>query len=161
MNNIPYSSPNAALRTTKTIHIAMILGQLVFGVVVFSLDKKPTNHNLQFIESNDTLMYVAIGLLGVVAVVNTVLTRAKLGAVSNLSGLKQKLSAYQTALIIRYALIEGPNMFLLVSYMLTGNINLLYTAGVVLIIMVLLRPSKDHFMSIANLTSGEQRELEN
>jgi hypothetical protein len=67
----------------------------------------------------------------------------KIGELTSLESLKDKVMGYQTACIIRYALLEGPALFGIVSYMQSGNLLFLIIAGALIVYFVSLRPTKE------------------
>jgi hypothetical protein len=59
------------------------------------------------------------------------------------SPMSEKLSGYQNALIIRFALLEIPSLFAIAAYMLNGNLFFLAVSGFLMVYFVFLRPTTE------------------
>jgi len=73
--------------------------------------------------------------------------------------LSQKIASYQTAFIIRMALLEGASLFSIVAYMLGGNLFFLAVFCVILLCFIFIRPTKDKTANDLNLDYNEKAEL--
>lgn len=74
------------------------------------------------------------------------------------SDVSNKLDAYKTASVLRYALLEAPAFLAAVLFLLSGSITLLFAGIGILVYMVTIRPSQDGMlmdlgMSIRDLES--------
>ena len=78
-----------------------------------------------------------------------------------LKGLNKKLTGYQSALIVKLALIEGPAFFTVVAYLLTTNVLFPVIAVFLEVVMVLSAPRKDKLITDLNLSMKETSILEN
>ncbi|WP_158657208.1 hypothetical protein [Maribacter cobaltidurans] len=74
--------------------------------------------------------------------------------------LENKLKTYQTASIIKYALLEGPAFFAIVAYSLTGNALPLVIAICLVLYLAVQRPNLHKLMDTLPLTSDEKRKLQ-
>jgi len=75
------------------------------------------------------------------------------------SSLNEKLGGYQTALIIRFALLEGPSLFGIVSYLLSGNLLFLAISGLIILYFITIRPTRDKVETDLNLDYQEKTEM--
>jgi hypothetical protein len=73
--------------------------------------------------------------------------------------LREKLMAYQSALIVRYALLEGASLFGIVCYLLTGNLLFLLISGGLVLYFVTIRPTKSSIQNDLNLSYEDQTEF--
>ena len=73
----------------------------------------------------------------------------------DLKNLNEKLTGYQSALIIKYALVEGPAFFTIVAYLLTANILFPFITVFLVFVLVLSAPRKDKLISDLNLSLSE------
>jgi len=139
-NQISPQTPKSYLKVNSIIHLALFMGQLVFGVLVMlEVPQKGiviTNTNNPFLF---VVPIVAIGSL----ILSTILFKKNLGMAINNSTLKGKLMGYQTALITRFAPLEGASLFGIVSYLQTGNLLFMLITGVIMLYFLSLRPTKD------------------
>ena len=132
-------TPKKYIKTLSTIHLALLGGMLMF--VAVSYMQIETNI-LSFDYENDTF-FLLVPLLTLGGVVASFIVPAKtINALPKESSLREKLMAYQTSSIIKYALIEGPSLFAIVSYMQTENLYYLIIAGALMTYFLTLRPSK-------------------
>ena len=107
-------------------------------------------------------------LLGVTAVAATsgifagnMIFRKRLEQLVELKNLNEKLTGYQSALIVKYALIEGPAFFTVVAYLLTTNVLFPVIAVFLVVVMVLSAPRKDKLISDLNFSTKETSVFEN
>lgn len=59
---------------------------------------------------------------------------------------------YQTALIIRFSLLNGASLFGIVCYMQTGNLLFIIISGLLALYFLSLRPTKDKIENDLNLS---------
>jgi hypothetical protein len=82
-----------------------------------------------------------------------------LGKIKNDASFEKKLEAYRSAMIIRYALLEGPSIFSTVAYLLSGNIIFLAFSGVMILAFLMNMPSRNKAAQDLNLSSIEADKL--
>ena len=70
-----------------------------------------------------------------------------------------KLDAYRAALILRYALLEGPSMFAIVVYLVTGGIIFILLAALIVFYFVTIRPNKENVIKDLDLNPNEEQIL--
>ena len=104
------------------IFAALFMGQVAFAaVVIFFL--KP-----ELIEDpiKDTYAYIAIAALVAGAVAGRLIGNSRLTEIRTYEDEKKKIQAYTSLSIIRFALMEGPNLLTITFYLLTGYELFLY-----------------------------------
>jgi len=120
-------TPKNALKTTSIIHLALIAGQVLFMIMAFIANK-----NIIYVDyknsRNDVYFYIMPLLAVMGTVVGSFLFNQQLGKFHQQTAgsgvnktLSEKLKVYQSALIVRYALLEGPSLFGIVCFLITGN----------------------------------------
>jgi hypothetical protein len=121
------------------IHGALLVGQVLFGAAAFFVTKS-TVINLK--ATSDPLFYIvpAFTLIGLFA--GTFQFKQKLAGMATTGSLNEKLTIYQTALIIRYALTEGPALLGIVAYFSSGNLFYLIIAGIDVLYFIMIRPTR-------------------
>ena len=111
------------------------------------------------------LEVIFIGITTVVAIsgifAGNMIFRKRLEQLIELKNLNEKLTGYQSALIVKYALIEGPAFFTVVAYLLTANVLFPVIAVFLVVVMVLSAPRKDKLITDLNLSMKETSILEN
>lgn len=132
---------NAFIRQVSIIHLALCSGPGLFLLVSLVL-----HQTQQVAKSADAstiellwLMVPLIALGGLSA--SVFLFKMLLEKAREKETLAQKLAAYQGALLLRYATLEGPALLAGVAYFLSGEMSFLAMGLVLVGIMVLLRPS--------------------
>lgn len=147
-------------KALKIVHIALMAGIVFFAVIVFVL--------LQILqepfgteEINGILYYVVpvFVIAGVLA--SNFLFKARLKKSVVETGLKNKLDSYRSALIVKYALIEGPAFFCIVSYQMTANTLFLVITIFLLVVFWTFRPTKGKAILELELDHDQRRIVEN
>jgi F0F1-type ATP synthase membrane subunit c/vacuolar-type H+-ATPase subunit K len=123
---------------------AMVAGIVVFAVVVSFLiaTQGPIAPDLHAVFQYMAPMIALSGILGSYFVV-------KLWGKS-LSGevaLRTKMNTYRTARVIGFALLDGAALFSIISYLMTGQWMYLASAGFVLLVFLLNRPTPQQSMT--------------
>jgi len=142
--------PNPAFfKVITIIHFALLIGQVLFGITVFSITNS-TAINLK--AGNDPFFYavpflILFGILG-----GTFVFKQQVAKFAGKQLLIEKTQGYQTALITRFALAEGPSLFGIVSYMLTGNAFYLILIGLNVLYFIWIRPTKSKAEDDLNLS---------
>jgi len=139
------------------IHLALFMGQVVFAALALFVSD---NAALNLKPGNDPLFYISpiLVILGIFA--GSFLFKQAVAKVAEKHSLTEKLSAYQTALIIRYALSEAPSLFGIVCLLLTHNVYYLIVVGVNILYFIIIRPTKFKIQDDLNLAYEEQAEMD-
>ncbi|MEZ4902681.1 MAG: hypothetical protein R2822_13490 [Spirosomataceae bacterium] len=75
--------------------------------------------------------------------------------------LSEKLSKYQSSLLLKYAFFEGPSIFASVAYFLTGNILLLGVCVLLILLFLTQNPTKNKLFNEIALSPLEESQLNN
>ena len=146
-NQVTPQTPQSYLKLISIIHIAMFIGQLLFSLAVLSITPQKgidvTNTVFLFV-----VPAVAIGCFALSAF----LFKTNLNIAVNKVTLKEKLMLYQSALITRFAPLEGASLFGIVTYMQTGNLLFIIISGLLALYFLSLRPTKDKIENDLNLS---------
>lgn len=156
-NQTNSSTPNALIKVTIIIHLALLIGQVLFGVAVFFITP---NALLDLKPGNDPLFYISPFLVIMGIVLGTFLFKQQIGKVIDKTTMKEKLSVYQTAFIIRAALSEGASMFGIVCMMLTSNLLYLILVGINVVYFISIRPTREKIEEALNLDYNEKAALD-
>ncbi|HEY2580443.1 MAG TPA: hypothetical protein VGI43_01475 [Mucilaginibacter sp.] len=154
-NRTATTNPQAFFKTTAIIHAALLIGQVLFGIVAFSITN---NTGLNMKPNNDPLFYVALLLVFGGMLLGSFLYRQQLAKLAEGATLKEKLSVYQTALIMRCAPSEGGSMFCIVCYMLTGNSFYLVLTALNILYFIWMRPTKQKIEDEVSLSYEDKAE---
>ena len=140
-------------KTLQIIHFALLGGQLVMmGVFAFLIryhlveidNSFPTN----FIYI--TLLLPALGVIGSNFLFKTLLKR-----IPDNAPIKEKLASYQSALFVRYAVLEMPTLLLLVLYFLCGNQFLILAALLAAAYFFMMKPSETSLIEDLEISPNE------
>ena len=71
----------------------------------------------------------------------------------------ERFAVYRSACILQWALIEGPCLFCIIGFFLTGNYAFMALAGVLIILFAMQSPTKAKVMLHLNLSEQEIEEL--
>lgn len=133
-------TPNSYTKTLSIIHLGLLAGPFILGVVAYLQTENPF---LDYTNTEDVFIYVVpiFALSGIF--VGNLLFKQMMTSAMKTDGLRTKLARFQTASLIKYALIEGPALLGAVAFLNTGNLTYLYIAGVLILFLYLLRPTKE------------------
>lgn len=140
MPNTLQNTPRTFMRTLFLMYIALLIGQLFFlGFVLFFFRDNPISVDAT---TKEILFYLALfvtvgGLTG-----SRIIFKNKVEKLKKESALSRKLMGFQTATVIRFALIEAPAMLNIIAYLLTGDDNYLYIIAILIGYFMVLKPSK-------------------
>jgi hypothetical protein len=156
-NPIQQQTPQTYLKTIGVIHLALILGQVMFGVLIIC----QTRQSILFIpKANDPFFIVAIILTITAIAGGTFWFKQNIDNATSKYSLKQKLMAYQTAFIKRFALLDGASLFAIVVSSVRGNLFYLLIAGAIILFMLVLRPTKDKIENDLNLSYDDKMQFD-
>ena len=138
MDSRTRTTPRNFLKTITLLHMALSTGPIIAGFIFYN----STSIKEYKEAAGDFFIYVfpLIGLIGVLASAFMFKTLTK--NIAEKSSLQEKLAAFQSASLIRYALLEGPALLNLVWFSKTGNLLYLTVAGVLVLLLVLQRPTR-------------------
>jgi hypothetical protein len=110
---------------------------------------------------NDIMAYFipTIALGGLIA--SQIIFKQRLHRISERSQFKQKLECYKSALMTRFALLEGPNLMVLAAYFFTDNPLYLAMAILSLVVYLSALPNVKSISRDLKLTSEESAHLGN
>ena len=123
-------------KLTAMIHLGLVMGVVLFGLVVYFFIIDFQHPDTQS-ELARLFVYLVPGLVITGILASNIVYRIKLNTVKGSGDLKTKMMGYREALIIRYALLEGPALFALVAIFITNNVNFLVYPGLMAALMVL------------------------
>ena len=134
---------------------------MVAGVTVFLIYSylQSEEFNAEMDSSNPFLylvpIFAIVGYFG-----SQFIFKKMISSVNKDVSLENKLKTFQTASIIKYALLEGPAFFAIVAYSLTGNALPLVIAICLVLYLAVQRPNLHKLMDTLPLTSDEKRKLQ-
>lgn len=143
-------------RTNKIIFFALLFGMLIFLSVTLFL----TDQQIFIGMPKDQVFLIAsVAILGAGIYGGNFIFTKMIQQAKKRGNLKQKTSVFNTSSIIRYALIEGPVLFNIVSLLLDGSAIFLLLAVIGIGYFLTLRPTPEKIISELELTYEERHEL--
>ncbi|MBU3025669.1 hypothetical protein [Zobellia galactanivorans] len=150
-------NPSASLKTLSIIHLALVGGIAVFGVITYL-------NNGSFIanaDPNDMYIYVVpvVGALGYF--LSQFLFKKQLQTIDKNDSLSLKLGKYQSASITKYALLEGPAILSIFAYNPSGNALFLVVAIFLVVYLFMQKPSERKFTEEVPLSLEDKKQFNN
>lgn len=160
MNNNPAITPKIYFKTVNLLFLALVAGQVVFALILFFLNK--TQGKIAFItpEIHQTLVWIAPALAVTGIALGWLVFNTKLKSLQQKSNLAEKLKGYQSAMIIRFAFMEGPSLVALVFFYITGDYIFLAVSAFIILAFLFNRPSKSLISRHLQLHDDERLLLE-
>ena len=147
-------TPNTFLRTIKIIHLALVAGQVLFALTVIVVSKRIV---INVRDTQDPLVYAVPAFAVICFILSNLLFKKMLVGINNPdSSLKKKMAMYQTALMIRLALLEAPSLFGTVAFFLTGLLMFLVISALMVAYFIYIRPTDDNVKEALALTYSEK-----
>jgi hypothetical protein len=136
-------------------HLAFLLGQVGVTAIFFYLNlHKPTVFGLE--AASQTWVYAAGALTIVGVLVSAQWFNTKMRKRRALPDLKQKLSGYHSDVQVRYFLLEMPAFISGIGYFQTNNLLLLIFIGLILLLLIIYRPTRERAIQDLDLSVAEQ-----
>ncbi len=158
----PTDKPESRLRIPQVLIAAMAMGLLAFAAVVAYIVREART-TPPMVQSASEIGMVVKGLTVVGVILGWVLWRVFLKqARARAQGQEQAEAAdtvfplFQTALVLRAALIEGPGLFAVTATMLTGNWWNMAWAGVALAGFIAIFPTRGTFAHYVEEATGRR-----
>ena len=141
-------------KALQIVYYALIAGQVLFGLLAFYLIQTRLFDGDQK-ELRDIFIYivpvfVAGGLFG-----SGILFKSRLNLAKEKTSLYEKMSDYRSALIVRYALLEGPSFFGIVVFLITGDYLFLGMSGLIIAVFFTLMPTANRAVNDLELSAND------
>lgn len=147
----------SAFRKASFIFFALLLGQLVFGAVVYYL--LATTAERQYEDFSELLPgYTPYLVIAGTAFLALFLDRLRRNQGSGLtSRLGSKVLHYRTSVLLRSAILEAGNILVLTFILLTFERDFWLAFALGIGLFLLARPRREEFVSIYTLSDEEQQ----
>ncbi|NHF60226.1 hypothetical protein FK220_012800 [Flavobacteriaceae bacterium TP-CH-4] len=147
--------PKSFLKTLKFIHTSFLIGLVI--VTFFAFWQQ--NSFIAEMDADDFLIYAVPVLAAIGYFVSQWLFQKMVKGIGKEEPISNKLGAYRTASIIKYALIEGPALFASAAYYLNGNALHLVIGIFMVFYLFRQRPSRQKIETALPLTREEKMGL--
>jgi hypothetical protein len=129
-----------SIKNLSIIHLALIAGQIMFIAVVLVLKGQ---YEIILQPENDLFFFIVPGFAVMALLSSNMIFKKLLDKAKLLNQHSDKLNNYRAACIVRYALVEGPSLFAIICYYLTGNLFYIFISGFCILYLFTLRPTKE------------------
>ncbi|MEN9700111.1 MAG: hypothetical protein RLZZ301_1309 [Bacteroidota bacterium] len=148
------------LRSTRVTYWSIFAVQTIVALFAFLVNyHKPVDFGK--FHPDDIMAYFipTIALGGLIA--SQLVFKSRVKIVSEKSQFKQKLDCYKAALMIRFSLLEGPNLMVLAAYFFTDNPLYLGMAILSLVIYLSVMPGVHSISKDLHLSAEDSANLAN
>lgn len=150
------AQPVSNFKSLSVLHVSLLTGQLVFGAIAYYMQY---TGSMGMTHLGVELKYILIGLAvfgcAMIAVAFAMYNKKVRELNGGNKSVREKLVAYRAANLIRWAMLETPVLLAIVAFLLTGNINFLIIAGVVLLLFLMTRPTINKAATELNMSREE------
>lgn len=153
----PKLSTSDFIRSLSILHLAMMIGQLLFSFIVLFLIFQ--NDLVEVIISDSIFRFIVPVLIFIGISSGFFLYKTKLKNLVYIP-LSDKLQRYRTAVIIRDSLFEAPSLVAIIVTFLTGNYFYLIYTIVIIVLFLYLIPTKEKIIFSLSLSQDEIAKLE-
>lgn len=141
------------------LHKALLMGQILFSALcVYLVYTKTMLSPAKELEKILQVAALIITTGGVYAGI-TIFKKKLLQIRGIQASTKEKFALYRSAFIMQWALLEGPSIFCIACFLLTGNYAFLALAIVIMFLFVMTAPSKVKTITQLQISDAELDEL--
>lgn len=160
MNNKVIVTPKIYFTTINILFLALMAGQVVFAGVLFFLSQTQKRVELITPEIHQTLLWIvpAVAVAGIT--LGWVVFNSKLKSLWHKDNLAEKLKGYQTAMVVRLAIMEGPSLLALILFYITGDYTFLGVSAFIILAFLFNKPSRPAIIRHLQLHDDERMLLE-
>jgi hypothetical protein len=151
--NMPAQTTRQYFRALTILHYALITGVVLFALIAFALQSLNVFGENEEIRNMFLYIVPLVALGGVIG--GGMIYKKQVNGIKNKTGLTEKLEAYRGIFIMRDALLEGPAIFAIIAYLLTGELLFLALTGSLIAIFILVRPAKQKLIRDLEMSSDE------
>jgi hypothetical protein len=147
-----------ALRSLNILHKALLMGQVFFAAVcVFMVFTKAAEPALK--ELDNILPVLALITAACIYAAMAIFKKKLMLLRDMQTQAGVKFSLYRSALILQWALLEGPSIFCIICFFLTGNYAFLALVIVIMVVFVMTAPSKNKILTQLQISEQELEDL--
>ncbi|WP_316790126.1 hypothetical protein [Pedobacter frigoris] len=149
---------DSKIKTLQIIHIAFCIAVFNFGLVTFFLVKDSMYLNLKL--EQPTPFFPLFPVIAVLAVfIASFLFKKQLSKLTDSPSVDEKITKYQTAFLIRSAILEGAALMNTVAFLTTSNSAFLLATAIPFLFLLISRPAKQQIIDELNLSYPDTEKL--
>ncbi|MEO7209910.1 MAG: hypothetical protein ABIY35_03105 [Chitinophagaceae bacterium] len=143
----------AYIKMLKVLHLALMIGQVLLAIAMFSLVYFNITNTFELITISNEILIAAVVLSALAFLGGTSIFNKKLAAIhDNNLPVSQKLEAYRSATLIRWAMMEFVVILCCVLFFLTGNYYILLVAAIMILFFFTTKPGTEKTLSDLQLS---------
>ncbi|NVO11836.1 MAG: hypothetical protein HXX16_17895 [Bacteroidales bacterium] len=151
-------SISSYIRQNQIMGYAMIIGQILFaGVSIYLINVNGAYFGKA--DLNKVFIYLTPLLTLSCIVGGFVFFKSRMKLIKDKTNIIEKLIDYRSALIIRWALFEGPSFFAIMVYIITANLYFLCIVVIIIAIFIITKPSREMLEKDLELSWEEKNQL--
>lgn len=155
------ATPRAAVRAMQVLFLALAAGVVLFALVaaILLLVNGPLLEPENLVHSNILLSVVLVVAVTCALGARSYYTKMIGMGSGTIISLNDKLNQYRAALIIYMALCEGPAIFSVIIFLLTGKFIILIITALLVAVMCVKAPTRNRIIQELKLDWREQQEI--
>lgn len=139
---------------TTVIYFALLAGQLLFSAVALILSDQSEEISQEQQKHNDLFMLLVPIVMTIGVSAGIILSKQRI-IVLRKKSTNEKMEGYSALFILKAALMEGPNLFAIITFLLTGNYILIMMAGLGILYFASFFPRKQKMLRELEITEEE------
>ncbi|PWL37833.1 hypothetical protein DKG77_13770 [Flagellimonas aquimarina] len=149
-------TPNGFIKTLSLLHLGLISSPVVLSGIIY-FQTQSTSFDLS---NTDDIYLMIVPIVSVICLfLGDFIFKHSVKNIPKTINLKQKLARFQTASIIKYALVEAPALFGVVAFMITENMAYLIVSLVLIFYFFMLKPTKEKIEKALGLNQEERNQF--
>lgn len=150
-------TPKGFLKMLSLLHLGIAATPIVLGIFFYVQSR---NAKLSLDDEGDMFMAI-VPLIAISSIfVGDLLIKKWIGNLPEKMALRDKLAKFQSAAIIKYALMEGAALFALVIFSNTQNLTYFLIGVFMIFYLILQRPTKDKVERMLNFKGKEKAQFD-
>ncbi|MEO2053602.1 hypothetical protein [Flagellimonas beolgyonensis] len=150
-------TPGGFLKMLSFLHLGIAATPIALGIFFYVQSQ---NAEISFEDEGDMFMAI-VPLIAISSIfIGDFLFKKWIGSLPEKMALRDKLAKFQSAAIIKYALMEGAALFAMVIFSNTQNLTYLLIGVFMIFYLILQRPTKDKIERLLNLRGEEKAQFD-
>jgi Zn-dependent protease len=137
-------TPDSTLKTLAFTHVALLAFQMLFAIIAFAQTSR-VYFGIMNMDDRFVFIVPVLALGGFFG--GYLIFKKQKYVLREKENIQERLTGYQSVLITRFVLIQGPAVFAIVAYILSGNVFFLFITALMSVYFIFLRPTREKIES--------------
>ena len=133
-------TPDGTLKTLAFTHVALLAFQMLFAIIAFAQTSR-VYFGVMNMDDQFVFIVPVLALGGFLG--GYLIFKKQKFVLREKENIQERLTGYQSVLITRFVLIQGPAVFAIIAYILSGNVFFLFITGLMSVYFIFLRPTRE------------------